>query len=126
LALTGLFNGRYLKNELTQYLFNNEIAAEYLKNITDGNIAIQPFILIEVFIKGDDLAQLEGNGNSEKNNTCGISLKIEFDEKYQPEYEQLIQSRNIKTLPVEYYDVFWNSFARENITARSIPIKSAR
>ena len=125
LALTGLFNGRYLKNELTQYLFNNEIVAEYLKNITDGNTAIQPFILIEVFIRGDDLAQLEGNGNSEKNNACGISLKIEFDEKYQPEYEQLIQSRNIKTLPVEYYDVFWNSFARENITARSIPIKSA-
>ena len=25
LALTGLFNGKYLKNELTQYLFNNEI-----------------------------------------------------------------------------------------------------
>lgn len=125
LALTGLFNGRYLKNELTQYLFNNEIVAEYLKNITDGNTAIQPFILIEVFIRGDDLAQLEGNGNSEKNNACGVSLKIEFDEKYQPEYEQLIQSRNIKTLPVEYYDVFWNSFARENITARSIPIKSA-
>ena len=125
LALTGLFNGRYLKNELTQYLFNNGIVAEYLKNITNGNTAIQPFILIEVFIRGDDLAQLEGNGNSEKNNACGISLKIEFDEKYQPEYEQLIQSRNIKTLPVEYYDVFWNSFARENITSRSIPIKSA-
>jgi len=125
LALTGLFNGRYLKNELTQYLFNNEIVAEYLKNITNGYTAIQPFILIEVFIRGDDLAQLEGNGNSEKNNACGISLKIEFDEKYQPEYEQLIQSRNIKTLPVEYYDVFWNSFARENITSRSIPIKSA-
>ncbi len=24
LALTGLYNGRYLQNELTQYLFNNE------------------------------------------------------------------------------------------------------
>ena len=125
LALTGLFNGRYLKNELTQYLFNNEIIAEYLKNITNGNTAIPPFILIEVFIKGDNLAHLEGNGNIKKDNACGISLKIEFDEKYQPEYEQLIQSGNIKSLPVEYYDVFWKSFARENITSRSIPIKSA-
>ncbi len=125
LALTGLFNGRYLKNELTQYLFNNEVVAAYIKNIADGNTSIPPFILIEVFIEGDDLARLEGNGNSEKNNACGISLKIAFDEKHQPEYEQLIQSGNIKTLPVEYYDVFWNSFARENITSRSIPIKSA-
>lgn len=125
LALTGLFSGRYLKNELTQYLFNKEVVAEYIKSIENGNTPVPPFILIEVFIEGDDLAHLEGNGNSEKNNECGISFKIAFDEKYQPEYEQLIQSGNIRTLPVEYYDVFWNSFARENITSRSIPIKSA-
>ena len=31
----------------------------------------------------------------------------------------------IKSLPIEYYDIYWNSFARENITSRSIPIKSA-
>jgi putative ATP-dependent endonuclease of OLD family len=31
LVLTGLFNGRYLKNELTQYLFNNEVVAEYCR-----------------------------------------------------------------------------------------------
>lgn len=80
LALTGLFNGRYLKNELTQYLFNNEIVAEYLKNISTGKTALLPYILIEVFIKGEDLPQFEGNGNSEKINACGISLKIAFDE----------------------------------------------
>lgn len=56
---------------------------------------------------------------------CGISLKIAFDDKYQCEYEELIKSGNIKTIPIEYYDVFWTSCARENITARSIPIKSA-
>lgn len=126
LALTGLFNGKYLKYELTQYLFNNEVVAEYLKNIADGSPAILPHILIEVYIKGEDLALFEGNGNSEKIKACGISLKIGFDEKYQPEYEQLIQCGNIKSLPIEYYDVIWKSFARdESITSRSIPIKSA-
>jgi len=126
LALTGLFNGRYLKNELTQYLFNNEIVAEYFKSITNGNTAIPPpCILIEIYISGEDLPLFEGDGNSEKIKTCGISLKIAFDDKYKAEYEQLIQSGNIKTLPVEYYDVFWKSFARETITSRSIPVKSA-
>lgn len=67
----------------------------------------------------------EGNYNSEKIKECGISLKIAFDDKYQTEYEQLIKNGNIKTLPIEYYNIFWTSFARENITARSIPIKSA-
>lgn len=28
LALTGILNGRYLKNELSQYLFNNDIVNE--------------------------------------------------------------------------------------------------
>ena len=118
LALTGLFNGKYLKNELTQYLFNNQAIDKYLNDL------ILPYILIEIFID-EDLPLFEGNGNSEKAKECGISLKIAFDDKYQAEYEQLINKENVKTLPIEYYDIFWTSFARENITARSIPIKSA-
>lgn len=125
LALTGLFNGKYLKNELTQYLFNNEVVAEYLENIATNNTAILPYILIEVFIKGEDLPKFEGTGNSEKIKACGVSLKIDFDEKYQAEYSQLIKIGNIKSLPIEYYDIYWNSFARDSITSKSIPIKSA-
>lgn len=125
LALTGLFNGRYLKNELTQYLFNNQVVAKYLYDLDQGKVAIPPYILIEIFISGEDLPLFEGNGNSEKTKECGISLKIAFDDKYQAEYGQLIKKGNVKTLPIEYYDIFWTSFARENITARSIPIKSA-
>lgn len=125
LALTGLFNGRYLKNELTQYLFNNQVVAKYLDDLDQGKVAIPPYILIEIFISGEDLPLFEGNGNSEKTKECGISLKIAFDDKYQAEYEQLIKKGNVETLPIEYYEIFWTSCARENITARSIPIKSA-
>lgn len=125
LALSGLFTGRYLKNELTQYLFNNSVVAEYVEKLGKGESVSLPHILIEVFIAGDDLAKFEGDGNSEGKKECGISLKIAFDDKYQAEYEELIKGGNIKTIPIEYYDVFWTSCARENITARSIPIKSA-
>ncbi|AOT71413.1 ATP-dependent nuclease [Geosporobacter ferrireducens] len=125
LALTGLFNGKYLKNELTQYLFNNQIVDKYLDGLEQEKDVIPPHILIEVFFCGEDLPVFEGNGNSEKARECGVSLKIAFDDKYQAEYEQLIKRGNIKTLPIEYYDIFWTSFARESITSRSIPIKSA-
>ncbi|MCD4804925.1 MAG: AAA family ATPase [Desulfobacterales bacterium] len=125
LALTGLFNGRYLKNELTQYLFNNQVVAKYLYDLDQGKAAIPPYILIEIFISGEDLPSFEGNDNSEKIKECGIALKIAFDDKYQAEFEQLIKNENVKTLPIEYYNIFLTSFARENITARSIPIKSA-
>lgn len=125
LALTGLFNGKYLKNELTQYLFNKQVVDDYINDLEQKKAPIPPHILIEIYISGEDLALFEGNGNSERTNECGISFKIAFDDKYQAEYEQLIKKESVKSLPIEYYDIFWTSFARENITTRSIPIKSA-
>ena len=126
LALTGLFKGRYLKNELTQYLFNNEVVYKYLDDLNQGKATNLPYILIEIFISGEDLPLFEGDGNSEKIKTCGISLKIAFDDKYKAEYEELTKNKNVvKTIPIEYYNILWTSFARENITARSIPVKSA-
>ncbi|MFV8334723.1 ATP-dependent nuclease [Flavobacterium sp. RSP29] len=126
LALSGLLNGKYLNNELTQYIFNYEVVTEYLDNLNKGINSIPPHILIEVFIEGEDISEFEGNGNSEKTNSSGISLKIAFDEKYKKEYEDLIKIGGIKSLPIEYYNILWSSFAREeNITIRTIPIKSA-
>lgn len=126
LALSGLLNGKYLNNELTQYIFNYEVIAEYLDNLDKKINAIPPHILIEIFIDGENTSEFEGNGNSEKSNSSGISLKIAFDEKYKKEYEDLIKIGGIKSLPIEYYNILWSSFARdENITIRTIPIKSA-
>ena len=127
LALTGLHNGKYLKNELSQYVFNNEVVAEYIQGLEQNNTANPlPKILIEVFIEGEETAEFEGDGNSEKAKVSGFSFKVEFDENYQKEYEDLVKLGGIKTLPIEYYNVSWLSFSRdESITPRTIPIKSA-
>lgn len=127
LALTGLHIGKYLKHELSQYAFNNEVVAEYIQGLEENNIAQPlPRILIEVFIEGEGTEEFEGDGNSEKAKVSGFSLKVEFDENYQKEYEDLVKLGGIKTLPIEYYNVLWSSFSRdESITPRTIPIKSA-
>lgn len=125
LALTGLLNGRQIKNELTQYLFNNTVVTEYLTNLEQGRHPELPYILIEIYLSGDDIVLFEGNGNSDRAKESGISLKISFDEKFQREYEQLISKGDVKTLPIEYYDLVWSTFARETITPKSIPLKSA-
>ncbi|MDR0681795.1 MAG: AAA family ATPase [Dysgonamonadaceae bacterium] len=127
LALTGLYNGRYLKNELNQYIFNNQVVEEYIRSLEVTNETKQlPQILIELYFDGENLAEFEGDGNSQKIKSTGITLKIAFDEKYQSEYEELVKIKGVKTLPIEYYNVLWSSFARdENITTKSIPIKSA-
>lgn len=128
LVLSGWLNGRYLKNELTQHLFNNELIAEYLAKVNDKKSecdAVLPYILIEVFIGGEDLPVFQGDGNSEGKKECCISLKIAFSDKFQTAYSELVKSGEIKTLPVEYYEIDWKTCARGNITSsESIPIKS--
>jgi putative ATP-dependent endonuclease of OLD family len=125
LALSGLVGGRYIKNELSQYLFNNNVVEAYFAQLRDTGSAELPYVLIELYLEGDDTARFMGNDNSQGINSCGIFMKIAFDEKYQAEYEELVKVDNFNTLPLEYYDVFWGSFAREAVTARSIPLKAA-
>lgn len=129
LGLTGLLNGRPLRSELTSYLFNREIETAYLKSLVSGTPLDLPHISIEIYISGEEdspaLADLEGNGNNDKVDDRGVSFKIEFDKTYQAEYAELLNGGNIKSLPIEYYKVSWESFARNSITAKSIPLKSA-
>ena len=125
LALTGVLHGRYLKNELSQYLFNYHTVNAYLEALKGGENPSLPEIVIEVYFDDGDLPLFEGNGNSEKAKGCGVVFKIEFDSEYKSEYEELVASGDeITTIPIEYYKINWKSFARESVTARSIPIKS--
>lgn len=128
LALSGMFNGKYLKNDLIQYVFNKEVVSEYLASLDTKTAIAPPNIVIEVYMDGDaeELASLKGDGNSEKIDAAGISFNIEFDSKYLKEYEELVKLGGIKTLPIEFYNAYWTTFARDDsVTTRSIPIKSA-
>ncbi len=125
LALTGLYNGKYLKNELSEYLFNNNAVVEYKESLKTDKALPPPEIIVEVFIGGGDLPMFEGDGNSEGQGECSICLKIALDEKYREEYAEYVRDGGVTGIPVEYYDVTWITSARENITPRKIPIKSA-
>lgn len=127
LALTGWTGGRHISTELTQSLFNKNIVKAYLDDPTKLDL---PEIIIELYLdvpeELDSLkASLEGNGNTEKKKACGIQFKISFNEDYRSEYNCLLKEPGgIKSLPIEYYEYSWSSFARnDSITPRSIPIK---
>lgn len=124
LALSGILNGRYLRNELNPYLFNSRTVFEYVQSLKTSDKQAPPRICIELFFQGEELTSFKGNGNSEKQNSCGLFLKIEFDPDYQSEYEALISSGSLKTVPIEYYRIIWQSFDRNAITSRSIPLKA--
>ena len=46
LALTGIINGRYLKNELSQYLFNNTTVKAYFDSIILFFCTIKTLIIL--------------------------------------------------------------------------------
>lgn len=123
LGLSGILNGKYLRNQLSSYLFNHRIIDEYIESLKTDEKKSPPYILIEIFF-ADDFPLFEGNGNSERKKACGISFKIEFDPDYESEYQALVSGGDVFSLPVEYYRTVWKSFARESITGRSVPLKS--
>lgn len=130
LALSGLIYGKYIGTEITQPLFNVGVVSKYLQSLKTDTPLDPPEILIEVFfeIEGNEAlkAQLEGSGNSRKSKASGVQFSICFNEKYRAEYNLLLNSgSSLESLPIEYYDFSWSSFARDDrLTPRLIPIKS--
>lgn len=124
LCLSGMLNGRALFSDVYEGLFNKEAVREYIESLKTDNKKPLPTILIEVYLKTNELPRFEGDGNSGRTKGCGLWIKICFNEQYQGEYTVLVQRGDVKTIPVEYYKVERFSFAREAVTNRGIPLKS--
>lgn len=125
LTLSGLLNGKYIKNELSEFLFNVESVNEYLQSLKTTKFLPAPEILIEVFIAGENLPFFEGDGNTDKKNECGIVMKISLADVHLKQYNNYIQSGQVSAIPVEFYEITWTTCARDSITPWNIPIKSA-
>jgi putative ATP-dependent endonuclease of OLD family len=127
LCLSGLLNGRLIKQDFHQYLFNYEIVEEYLTKVKTEHTAQLPEMLIEVYFQNnDELAEFEGSLNSDHNPKAqGIRFEIKLDDAYADLYHDLIQSAEEQTsIPIEYFHIQWQSFARKALISRVIPIKS--
>lgn len=122
LALTSTLNGKYLKNDIPENIFNREVVEKYCEN-PKAEFS-PPSIEIELILSGSNMEELAGDAGNSSNSTS-IIIKVEFDEDYRAEYNSLLGEGNIKGIPVEYYKVTWMSAARQKMTYRSIPLKSA-
>lgn len=126
MGLTGLYAGKPVKNNITQYLFNETLVKEYIESLKTPAKLAPPELIIEIHFKETpETSFLIGDGNLAKVSGAGVSFKIKFDDDYKAAYETLIATDDIKTLPIEYYSVEWKGFNRESVTSRNIPLKSA-
>ncbi|WP_219952944.1 ATP-dependent nuclease [Dickeya zeae] len=126
LGLTGLYAGKPVKNNISQYLFNDQMVKDYLASLATATKLPPPALFVELhFKKTPDTVFLEGDGNSLKSSSVGVVFKIKFNEDYKAAYEALLKVGDIRTLPIEYYDIEWKGFNREPLLSRNIPLKSA-
>ena len=123
LALTGFVNGKHIKNELSQYYFNEKVVREYIEKLKKGETPELPKIEIEIFFDNDN-PELRGSNNSDRKDCSGILFTIKFNELYAEEYS-LIANKELTSLPIEYYDIYWISFAGSVVSLRSIYSKSS-
>ena len=124
-ALTGIYAGRTIRNQLSAYLFNREVVQEYLESVETGHPIAPPQIMIEIYFKNGTLPEYEGNGNSENNDGAeGIRFTIEFSEKFKADYEKLLKTEKLISIPIEFYEARWFSFDRDEKMPRLIHIKS--
>lgn len=106
LCLSGILDGKYLKHDFHQYLFNYEIVEEYLTNIKTDKTAQLPELLIEIYFQNNnELAEFEGSFNSDHNHKAqGIRFEIKLDDTYADLYQDLINSTEEQTsIPIEYF-----------------------
>lgn len=124
LALTGYYRGKYIRNSITQDIFNEECVSEYISKINNEKNTPLPKLNIELFF--DDAPELLGINNSEQEDKPSINFSIEFDNNFEKEYAVFVEKGNITTLPIEYYKITWHCSANDDneMTTRSIPVKS--
>lgn len=123
LCLTGFFRGKYLKNNLTQDVFNNDCIKNYLDNIKSDINTPLPDCSIELYFQDAD-PMLLGKENSDNENVACITYKIKFASKYSEDYEIYKSLGTPYSLPIEYYDIEWINSAGKDVTGRTVPYKS--
>ncbi|MCY4019339.1 MAG: AAA family ATPase [Chloroflexi bacterium] len=126
LALTCQIHGRNIRNELHPFLFNIAATDQYLRSLFTEKPQVPPSILIELYFNDQpEIAKLKGTNNSKRKDCPGVFIDIRLNKDCSQEYREYISNPSeVKSIPVEYYEVSWSSFANEFITWRSIGLKS--
>lgn len=124
LALTRQINGRNVDYFLSPYFFNMDVVNKYINDLKENLKPELPEISIELYLnESEETTEFKGTNNRKREDCPGISLKILFNDEFSEEYEKYIEDPSvIKTIPIEYYEIKWYSFAHNPISKRTIPL----
>lgn len=73
----------------------------------------------------DECPSFTGNTNSESDvKKAGLTYSLILNDDYAREFYEYVRNEDVQTLPIEYYTVVWQSFRRDPLISRKIPLKS--
>jgi putative ATP-dependent endonuclease of the OLD family len=100
---------------------------QYRAALKTGGRPEPPKITIELTFEDiPELAEMRGSNNHANVDAVGLRLEIglDDDEGARADYAHLREnSEQITTVPIEYYKVYWQSFADKHISARGLRVK---
>ena len=116
MVLTGKINGINIINCFNLDWFNIKTRNDFKCGIEEKNNPTLPSIEIEAYFDGSEesevtIKKFRGTNNSLREDAVGVKLEIAFDNQYSEIYLQLLDEKNIKDIPIEYYKVIFRSFA---------------
>lgn len=124
LVLKGTLDGQYLSAEkINEYLFNLEIKNTFLREIASGKRPDPPEIILELHFSEDAPADFEGSETIDRIKAKGVYTRIFIRDEYISDYQKL-DSAELKSVPLEYYDIETKNFAGKDHTRLTSPIKS--
>lgn len=123
---TGKLNGVGIDRQLKTSLFNDSVRKEYIEKIKNGkNVSELPSILIEAYCINDpSLSDYKGTNNDLAEECAGIGLTIDFDKEYSEKYQELLESKEIFDIPIEFYKAKFSYFnGTKTVLFRTGPFK---
>ncbi len=126
LALRGQLNRRPILYELHPLLVNMEAVSEFINSYRTGKPKPPPSVMIEVYFREHkDIAEFRGSNNSSNTDSLGVSLSIMLDESFQYDFQKYVADPSeIRTIPIEYYKVVWETFSGRPLRTGFMPVKT--
>lgn len=119
---TGKLHGYAIDRQLKANLFNCDVRAEFKNAIALGERPIPPEIVFEAFFDGDSI--YKGTQNTLSEDAVGINITISISESNTSVYQKMLESNDVKDIPVELYSASFHYFNGETVAFRYGPFKS--
>ena len=119
---SGKLNGISFERQLKANLFNCETRKDYISRIVSGEKPEPPRIILEAYFDGD--SRYRGSENEFATDAIGIRAVVGIIESNSDTYKKMLQSNEIKDIPIELYGVTYNYFSGDTVSFRFSPFKS--